>query len=321
MSEGPTLDLSAASAAAMEQLGGGDNSSASQTPPSQATQPGQPPTSAEEPAVEVEFPDGTRKLTPKEIRDGYLRQQDYTRKTQEIAEMRRQAEQVYRAYQQMAQEREQLQEFFQNEENVLRMVAQQYGPQAMQRLVNMLAGQQQQPELSPDSPATVEQAARIAEVRARQLEAQIQELKQQFGQNIDQRLAQLRNEQETVEYTKVLDPVVQKIFEENPILSAVEGMEEVIRFKVFKMQPQTVEEAVEAFNTVAKQQAEKLNQKYVELNKQQVVKRQKLVSQGIEPPGGAPPMPEARNFRKGNDVDWKGISKQAEEYMRQRGGF
>jgi hypothetical protein len=321
MSEGPTLDLSAASAAAMEQLGGNDTSSAPQAPSPQTTQPGQPPTSSEEPSVEVEFPDGPRKLTAKEIRDGYLRQQDYTRKTQEIADMRRQAEQVYRAYQQMAQEREQLQDFFQNEENVLKMVAQQYGPQAMQRLVGMLANQQQQPQITPDSPATVEQATRIAEARARQLEAQISELKQQFGQNIDQRLEQLRNEQETTEYTKVLDPVVQKIFEENPILSAVEGMEEVIRFKVFKMQPQTVQEAIEAFNTVAKQQAEKLNQKYVELNKQQVVKRQKLVSQGTEPPGGAPPMPEPRNFRKGNDVDWKGISKQAEEYMRQRGGF
>lgn len=40
----------------------------------------------EEPSIEVELPDGKRKLTAKEIRDGYLRMQDYTRKTQAAAE-------------------------------------------------------------------------------------------------------------------------------------------------------------------------------------------------------------------------------------------
>lgn len=317
MSEGPTLDLSAASAAAMDQLGGQAESTQTPTTPNAAT--GQPP--VEEPTVEIELPDGKRTLTAKEIRDGYLRQQDYTRKTQEVAEMRRQAEQVYRAYQQMAQEREQLQDFFSNEENVLKLVAQQYGPQAMQRLMNMLAGQQQQPEIRPDSPATVEQAARIADMKARQLEQKIAQLEQQFGKNVDERVQQFREEQETMEYKKVIDPVVSKIFEDNPVLSAVDGMEEVIRYKVFRMNPQTVQEAVAAFQSVAKEQVEKLNQKYVELNKQQAVKRQKLVSGGTEPPGGQAPMPEPRTFRKGNDVDWKGISKQAEEYMRQRGGF
>lgn len=317
MSEGPTLDLSAASAAAMDQLGGQAESTQTPTTPNAAT--GQPP--VEEPTVEIELPDGKRTLTVKEIRDGYLRQQDYTRKTQEVAEMRRQAEQVYRAYQQMAQEREQLQEFFSNEENVLKLVAQQYGPQAMQRLMNMLAGQQQQPEIRPDSPATVEQAVRIADMKARQLEQKIAQLEQQFGKNVDERVQQFREEQETMEYKKVIDPVVSKIFEDNPVLSAVDGMEEVIRYKVFRMNPQTVQEAVAAFQSVAKEQVEKLNQKYVELNKQQAVKRQKLVSGGTEPPGGQAPMPEPRTFRKGNDVDWKGISKQAEEYMRQRGGF
>ena len=321
MSDGPTLDLSAASAQAMQQLGGESaQADTSNAPASGATAPvpGQP---QAEPVVEIEFPDGKRALTPKEIRDGYLRQQDYTRKTQEIAEMRKQAEQVYRAYQQMAQEREELQQFFSEEENVLKLVAQQYGPQAMQRLMTMLSGQQQQQQISPDSPATVEQAQRIAANQAQQMQRQLQDLQARLEQSQEQKLAQLRYEQETTEYKKVIDPVVQNLFEENPILSAVDGMEEMIRFKVYQKNPQTVNEALEAFRSVAKEQVEKLNQKFNDLNKQSIVKKQKLLSQRIEPPGGAPPAPEAKRFKKGNDVDWKAISAEADAYMRQRGGF
>lgn len=320
MSDGPTLDLSAASAAAMQQLSG----QVPETPTPDATaQPGQP--NVEEPTVEVELSPGKKeKLTVsqlKEWRDSGLRQQDYTKKTQEIAEMRRQAEQVYRAYQQMAQEREQLREFFSNEENVLRLVAEQYGPQAMQRLMQTLAGQQAQPQITPDSPATVEQAQRIAEQQARALQAEMAKLQAQLEQTTEDKLNKLRYEQEVTEYKKVLDPVVQRIFEDNPILSAIDGMEEVIRFKVYQRNPQTPQEAIEAFNAVAKEQVERLNQKYNDLNKQRLVSKQKLVSQGIEPPGGQPPQPEAKKYRKGNDVDWKAISADAEAYMRQKGGF
>ena len=323
---GPSLDLTAASSAAMEKLGTSDisnapdRSSAVSPPPTS----GQPPSS--DPTVEIEFSPGKKEAVTlqqlKEWRESGLRQQDYTRKTQEVAEMRRQAEQVYRAYQQMEQERQQLQEFFSDEENVLKLVAQQYGPQAMQKLMGMLSGQQQQPQYDPNAPATLEQAQRIAQQQAQQVRQELAKLQQQVGSNVAQELQNLRQEQETQEYKKVLNPVVSKIFEENPILSAVDGMEEVIRFKVFQAKPQSVEQAIELFNSIGKEQAEKLSAKFTELNKQTIANKQKLLQNGIEPAGGVPPSAEPRRFKKSNgDIDWKGISAQAESYMKSRGGF
>ena len=51
-------------------------------------------TPSEPPLVEIEFRGGKYQLPPelKELHDGYLRQEDYTRKTQEAAEMRKTAE-------------------------------------------------------------------------------------------------------------------------------------------------------------------------------------------------------------------------------------
>lgn len=48
-----------------------------------------PPVEQEEPALEVELPDGKRKLTAAEIRDGLMLKADYTRKTMELADQRR----------------------------------------------------------------------------------------------------------------------------------------------------------------------------------------------------------------------------------------
>lgn len=323
MSEGPSLDLSAASAAAMEQLGAG-NSPAPETP-SNVPNPGQPPIN-EDPTVEVEFSPGKKEKVTlqqlKEWRENGLRQADYTKKTQETAEMRRQAEQVFRAYQQIAQEREELQEFFSNEENVLRLVAQQYGPQAMNKLISMLSGQNvQQQQVDPNSPATLAQAQAIASRQVQNLQQQIQQLQQQLGENVDQKLQALKYEQEVTEYKKVLDPIVHKIFDDHPILSAVDGMEEVIRYKVYKMDPQTVEETIDAFNKVAKEQVEKLTKKFSELNTHNALRKQQLTSAGLEPPGGSAPTPEPKRFKKGNDIDWKAISASATEYLNKRGGM
>lgn len=322
MNDGPTLDLSAASAAAMEHLSGTSETTSQTSQSTPPTASGQ--TQSADPTVELEVAPGKVEKVPltqvKEWRENGLRQADYTRKTQEIAEMRRQAEQVYRAYEQMARERAELQDFFSDESNVLRLVAENYGPQAMTRLMSMLAGQQQQPQVSPDSPATLAQAQEIAARQAAALQRQIEQAQQQLGQTVDQKLQALKYEQETEGYKKVLDPVVHKILEDNPLLSAVDGMEELIRFKVFQRKPQTTEDAIAAFHEVAQEQVNKLQAKFTEINKQSVIQKQKLASQGIEPPGGQAPSAEPKRFRKGNDIDWKAISAEASNYLRQRGG-
>lgn len=62
---------------------------------------------------EIEF-EGEKYKVPKSLKDAFLRQSDYTRKTQEVAEQRREFEQQREAFQQQAQaQRQHIQDFAQ----------------------------------------------------------------------------------------------------------------------------------------------------------------------------------------------------------------
>lgn len=260
--------------------------------------------------VEVDFGDGrVEKLTPKQIKDGYLRQQDYTKKTQELATQRKQAEAVLGEYQKLSQERQEVISLLQN-------------PQALMYLAQQQLAASQGPNFDPNAPASLGQAAELAQAQTAQLAQYVQQLEKAMDQR-DQatrvEAAQMVKDQlEFVEYSKSITGTLNKVWETHPVLKAVPEIEDVIRFRVAQLQPQSIEDTLQAFESVGADVAKQLGEKFSEVNKAQAIAKQKLATGGIEPPGGSGlPASQPQSYRdpKTNSVDWNRLSDAARAYV------
>lgn len=281
--------------------------------------------------IEVQFSDGrVEKIARKDLPNAILMQRDYTKKTQELAEHRKQFEPIAQAYQQLAAERQQVSQLFQNPQLLAQFINSQYGPQFVQALQAM-----NQPDplaaVQGGDVVTAEQAAIIAQ---RQAEAQanalvqavqgrLQELEQRFEQktaaSVQQGVTQLEQSQAIAAQMKVLDAHVANIFTENPILSAVPEMEDAIRFRVIQRNPSDEKEAMKMLTEEAQKQVKALETKFTELQKQSVANKQRLTSHGVEPPGGQGVQPEPKSYtKKDGSLDWKSLGSSAADYLNQR---
>lgn len=277
--------------------------------PAAAPDPGQ--ADKPEPMVEVDFGNGkVEKLTAKQIKEGWLRQQDYTKKTQELAEHRRQLEPIAQAYQQAMQEREQIKELLQDPRALMYLLQQQMAAQG--------------PMLDPNEPLTAGQAQQYLSTQAQALQQRIEQLEQKLVKGVDEaRTLAGREAQdliETARHAESINATIASVYQEHPVLQAVPEMEDLMRWRVAQRKPNTIEEATAAFKEVGAELAKSLTDKFVDLNKQQVVTQQKLVTHGIEPPGGSGPQPSPESFRdpKTGAVDWKKLSSAASSYMDSR---
>ena len=290
-----------------------------ETTPVESTVEPSTPVVQEDPSIEVDFDGERKKLTAKEIRDGYLRQQDYTRKTTELAKVRKAAETVAQAYEQQQAERATFAEFMQDRRKVAQYMAKQFGPDAVSALLEHLQGEQSQEDLN--APATVGRVEQLTSQKLAQLQQAQSEMEQKFTHTLEQRLAQERASIESAraraEYDRTLNPFVDKLLNDHPILQAIDNVETLIRFKVVQANPQTADEAKSLFEKVVKEQVEKLQSKFVETNKQTLINKEKL-KQGIEPPGGGGITPQAKSYVKGRRIDWDALESDALTSLRGR---
>jgi len=264
-----------------------------------------------EPMVEVDFGNGkVEKLTAKQIKEGWLRQQDYTKKTQELAEHRKQLEPIATAYQKAMEEREQIKELLSDPRALMYLLQQQVAAQG--------------PVMDPNEPITAGQAQQYLSAQAQQLQQRIEQLEQKLVKGVNETRQVAAQEAqdliETARHAESINATISSIYEEHPVLQSVPEMEDLMRWRVAQRKPQTIEEANTAFKEVGAELAKAINDKFVALNKQQVVTQQKLVTHGIEPPGGAGPQPSPESFRdpKTGAVDWKKLSAAATSYMDSR---
>lgn len=251
------------------------------TPP--ATPSGQP--SQAEPTYDVDLGNGRiEKLTQSQIRDLHgsgLRQADYTKKTQELAQHRQIVEQ--------AAERLQLQ--MQQFEAVQRL---QSNPELAKQFL-----QQQQQAADPNRPVT---AADLQQFQ-QQLVQQQQALQQGAQAYVENRL-QVANMAESINAT------LNEVYKETPALKQLPELEDVMRYRVAQLNPQSLEEAQQAFKNVAKDLASSLGISAVNRQQQQQQASQQLAATGTQPPGGAAVGQQKPNFyNKGKrDIDWKALA-------------
>lgn len=289
------------------------------TPPASITPPATPPASTTPPpnaapvvddGIEVEFEPGkVQKLTKDEIKQGMLRQADYTRKTQELATVRKQAEEILQRGQQFEQEREQLRQVLSD-------------PRALMYLAQQQLAAAQGPQFDPEAPATMATIAQLAQQNQQALQQQLALVEQNMGSAAEQAKQAAVDEVvgriETAKHSETINAKLASIYESNPILQSVPEIEDVIRYRVSQMQPQTIEEALKAFEKVSGDVASAMGAKFTDARKEQALTKQKLVGGGIEPPGGAAvPTNTPTSFRdsKTNVIDWKSLGAAAAAYV------
>jgi hypothetical protein len=292
-----------------------------ETPPAPVSRPsGEAPAVAATPApvsdkpvvdgIDVEFEPGkVQRLTRQEIKDGWLRQADYTKKTTEAAEMRKQAEAVMARGQQMEAEREQLRQVLSN-------------PQALMYLAQQQLAEAQGPQYDPNAPVNMGQVSQLAEYNAQQLQAHLQQMElnsQALAEEAKQAAVQeVTNRLETAKYTESINATLSDVYKEYPILKSVPEMEDIIRFRVAQSKPADIAEANKAFIRIGAEVAKSVKESFAAVNKEQVIAKTNLVNGGIEPPGGAavPSVaPQPYRDAKSNTIDWARLRQGAEAYV------
>jgi hypothetical protein len=213
-----------------------------------------------------------------ELIAGYQRQQDYTRKTMQIAERQREFEKIQSEHQQFLSEREELRKFLSD-------------PLAVNEYLKQLNGQGAP---GSDQPVT---AAQLQQFYARQ--AQMQQ------QAMEQRMAAMTQElevrQTAAQYNQEINTTIAGALEQFPELKSVRRIDKILRDEVAEREPSTIEEAKSLFLQVAKEQADALRS-YVAEEKKRAAAQKDRLNAGIEPPGGRGIQPKPESFKLGSDA-------------------
>lgn len=291
--------------------------------PAQGQQAAGTPAPSAEDLIEVQFPDGrTETIARKDLPNAILMHRDYTQKTQKLAEREKQFQPILSAAQQLAAEREQISQLFNNPQQLAKFAQETYGAEFAKLFAPQGPGLQ---GVAPDDIITAQQAAEIADVRTQayinQLQQRLQELEGKFEAKtkavVEKGIQELTDSQQIAAHQKVLDAHVQSLFEANPLLKAVPEMEDALRFRVYNRNPQSEAEAMKMLTEEADKQAKALQRQFEDLNKQALAGKAKLSTHGVEPPGGVGVQPEPQSFKKKDgSIDWNALSGAATEFVK-----
>lgn len=251
---------------------------ASQQAATQSTpQTGTPQASPQPGTIPVDLGNGQIEYaTPEQIREwraNGLRQADYTRKTQEVAEHRRQISQIEANLQQVL-----------NNPQALLSLAQQYYSQ------NPQAAQAQQ--YDPNAPVTMAQLQQVTEVAKRQAQQEVQHVL------------------EVTRHAEQINQTLADAFQRHPVLKLDPTTEEVIRWKVAQMNPQDAESMKTALTTVADQMAQQYANFYQQQQQAATAQRAQLAQTGTMAPGGAAPQGlQQPSYQKADgSLDWNALA-------------
>jgi hypothetical protein len=261
--------------------------------------------------------DGEEVVMPwKDAKSGISRQQKFTKSMQQLARDRETVTAQQARTQQLETERQGLENFLKNPNAVLNYVAQTFGPQALQALIG-----QPQPQAvagrNPDEIVTAGEAQQIAVAERQAVERQIQGLQRSIEDRAVQVKAEIAHEQQKAQHAVKISSTLNEIFTENPVLKSIPNVEDLIRFEVSQLKPQTETEALDAFKQVSKGMVEEISRHFKAQQKITKVAevKAKLESKSIEPPGGSAPQIQPTNFKDSDgSVNWNKVKEMALNY-------
>ena len=249
--------------------------------PSPAPEPAKPLSLKDDDLIEVVVDGKPVQMAWKDARGGFMRNADYTRKTQEAARLRTEAEslqeQVSQAKQTLQQREAQINEVLGNPEKVA----------AWYQM--LLANRQQAGQ--PPAQAQAGAQADLAQLQE-QILAQTQE-------RIEKATEELEVRQLAANYVQELSKATDALKDEYPQLKAVRGIDRILREEVQQMKPSSIQEAKTMLTAAAKAQAEELDSHFTERQKKAAAG--KTQATGIEPPGGKGVLPAPKKYKGPDD--------------------
>lgn len=248
------------------------------------------------------------KMTLKQVREGYMRQADYTRKTQEIAAKAKEAEQWQQELQQLKAREQTLRQSLSDPNEVLGYAISQFGPEQVQAwLQSQITANAAQQGQALD-PRMVAQMAQAQVSKATQsLTQDIAKVREETQAAIRQESERLRLEREQEAHERQLAATFGEIFSQHPELKAVAEMEDILRYRAFAKQPETIEQAKQFLAEEAQRQAQAIKALLTAEKKADAVEKASLLN--VEPPGGIGPSHQGSNIHLKSDgsVDWNAL--------------
>lgn len=254
-------------------------------------------------SVELEIGPGKReKFTRQQLSDFYkgnLRQEDYTRKTQELAEQRRQFETNLPQIKQIYQEHQALVQLLEDKDKINKYVKERFKEAA-----------EEGTEFNPKEFSAAKQ-------QVASLQQQIEHMKNQLQVQPQQLIEHTRNEIETATLEGKISAHLETIFTATPLLGAIDNAEDILRFKVFNRKPKDISEARAFFTEEAQNMVNKVAEHF-----KQAKPAPKASTGGakrsIEPPGGVgSPAPQPNSYKgKDGKVDWSKVDQMADAFLK-----
>jgi hypothetical protein len=208
------------------------------------------------------------KVPKDELISGYQRQQDYTRKTMELAEQRKLWDAERARFQGQIEE---VKQWLQKPENVKAY---------LEQLVARTGYEQ---------PTEVTTAAQVKQM----LENERQSMAQMQREQIAQATQEIELRRLSDNYAREIDTTLRDALSALPELKPIRGIEKMIREEVAERQPQSLEEAKQMLRQVAEERAQAIKAYLSEQQKAAALQAAPL-KKGIEPPStGSLPAPRS----------------------------
>jgi len=248
--------------------------------------------------------DGVEQTVPyREFKDGIQREAAFTKRMQQLADQRREAEEVFT---QRAAELQRQAELIAYAQQQLQTRAAQ--PQAVPQAI---------PQSDPNEIATLGEVQQSLATFQQQLNYQQAAREQAFMQQLQQAGMQLREEQaleaDRYKFNTALNSTLDR--DDFRILKDVlPYADESIRFQVAQMDPQSIDEAITFAEHVAKDWTDKIRSTSADHLKRQEVAKARAK---MEPPSGSPPPPQRTQqaFKKNGQIDWNILMRRAESML------
>lgn len=249
--------------------------------------------------------DGQEQVVPvREYKDGIQREAAFTKRMQQLADQRREAESV------MAQRAAEL-------ERQAQMLA--YAEQQLRMRQQPAPAPEPVAKPDPNEIATLGEVQQSLASFQAQLAQQQALREQQFFAQLQQAGQQLREEQavqaDASRYTAALNATLDQ--EDFRVLrDAIPYAEESIRFQVAQLNPETIDEAIQFTDQVVKEWADKLRTSSTDYLKRQEVAKARAK---MAPPAGSPPPPTRpaprQAFKKNGQIDWDVLRERSLSYL------
>jgi hypothetical protein len=250
--------------------------------------------------IEVTFPDGTKEpIKRSELPNYVLRQRDYTKKSQQIADIRKKYEQLEQnapAIRQRLEFAQMMEQTLQNPAQLFELAVQRMGPENAVKYFMQKVGQVPQ-AYDPNDIPTYKEAEELMAHKLSAYEQRMQQMEQEFNDKLEQRLSQKTLEDKSVAerdmYKAKFDNLISEQLANNEVLTAVDNIDDIIRFKALtKIRAYTsehgyepsFEQAAQWIQGAVKEQLTKLESKFG------AIKAASPLNNGIEPSGGNRPV-------------------------------